>query len=144
MRHLGFTVIELILVVGLLVGLAVLSTGWYSRFLTQNAVGNTAVLITGSLRKAQAYASSGRGDANWGVAYAGQTLTLYKGSAFTSRDPSWDETTIINNNISVSGMSDINFTQGLGLPSVVATITVSGNNTLKTIVLNSQGGISYD
>lgn len=142
MKRSGFTIIELILAVSLLAGLSILTTGWYSRFLTQNAVNTTADLIAGSLRKAQAYAASGKGSSNWGVAYTAPTITLYKGSDFASRSQAVDEPISVNSNIIVSGLTDINFSRPSGLPSTTATIIVTGNSTVKSITVNSQGRIS--
>ncbi len=138
----GFTLIEFLLVVALVTTLSLLSVGFYSRFLTQDAVANTVDQLTGDFRKAQIYAMMGRGDGNWGVNFATNTLTLYRGASFATRttaDKAFDETFSINQNISISGFSDLNFTKRTGLPGATPTITISGNNTTKTVTINAQG-----
>jgi type II secretory pathway pseudopilin PulG len=151
MRRSGLTLIEVVLVTSVIVILSVVSGGWYSRFLTQSAVSNTADQIAGSLRKASAYATSGKQNSNWGVSYDNSQIVFYKGSTYPTRDASFTDVFTVNQNISVSGLTDINFARSTGIPSVIggpggseiiATIVISGNNSSKIITINSQGGIS--
>lgn len=133
----GLTLIELILVIAIILTISTFSGVFYSRFLTQNAVANTVDQLTGSLRKAQVYSMTGKGGGNWGVKYAPGTITLFKvGSA------AFDETFSVNSNISVSGFTQITFSQVTGLPDSAPTITISGNNNSKTVSVNSQGVVN--
>lgn len=138
----GFTLIELILVVVVIAIVAVMSTPIYSRFLLQNAVANTTDQMVGSLRKAQIYAVTGKQGSAWSVNYSSNTITLYKGTTFSGHDSSFDETFSVNPNVSIAGMTDINFARvtGLPAPSTGATITVSSSgNNQATITVNTQG-----
>lgn len=129
--------IELTLVIGLIMMLSAVSVGWYSRFLTQNAVSDTTDYLVETLRKAQIYTTSGKQDRNWGVSYSAPTITMY---AVGTSD--YNETYTVNSNISISGLSSIEFSGPSGTPSTTASIVVSGNNTTKTITVNSVGSIS--
>lgn len=141
----GFTIIELILVIAIISFLAVLSSPFYSRFLLQNAVDNTVSQLAGSLRKAQIYSMMGKQGSGWSVNYGGvaNTITLYKGTtAFALRpNPSADETFSINPNVSVSGITDINFARITGMPAPTGptTVTISSGTNSKTIIVNLQG-----
>ncbi len=137
MQKPGLTMIELTLVLGLVVMLSAISVGWYSRFLTQNAVSDTTDYLVETLRKAQVYTTSGRYDSGWGVSYVAPTITLY--AVGTS---AYNETYTVNSNISISGLTSIEFSSPAGIPSATASIVVSGNNTSKTITVNSAGSIS--
>lgn len=135
----GFSFVELILVVALILILAGTTSAFYSNFLTRNAVANTTDQILGQLRKAQMYAMMGKSNGNWGVNFSSQTITLYEGSSYPGN--ATFETISVNNNISVTGFSDINFSKISGKPStpVPVTITISGNNESKTITVNELG-----
>ena len=142
----GVTIIELLLVIVIISTLGILSASFYARFLTQNEVGNTVDRFIGSFRKAQVYSMMGKQNSNWGVHYASNTITLYKGSSFGA-DSAFDEEFMVNLNVSVEGFTDLNFTKvtgipGTGDPSTTPTITISGGNNSKTITVNSQGVVS--
>jgi prepilin-type N-terminal cleavage/methylation domain-containing protein len=137
----GFTLIELVLVVALLLTVAVLSTSFYSRFLVQNDVSNTVDRLVNSLRKAQINSMMGKQNDTWGVSYASKKITLFKGATL-GINPSFNEVFTVNNAITVSGLNEIVFSSPNGTPSTAATITISGNNSSKTIKVNAQGVVS--
>lgn len=139
----GFTLIELILVVAIVSFIALLSSPFYSRFLMQNSVDNTRDQLTGSLRKAQIYSMMGKKGSSWSVNYSSNTITLYKGASFASRDPAFDEKFSVNPTVSITGMTDISFARITGLPAAgEATIAISSGNNNKTVTVNSQGVVS--
>ncbi|MEK7067868.1 MAG: prepilin-type N-terminal cleavage/methylation domain-containing protein [Patescibacteria group bacterium] len=139
----GFTLIELILVVALISIITAMSAVFYSRFLTQNAVLNTVDQLAGQLHKAQIYAMAGKQNSNWGVNYGSQIITLYSGNSYDTRTAAFDEKFTVNSNISVSGLTDLNYARVTGLPiPTETTMTISGNNNTKTITVNSYGVVN--
>lgn len=139
----GFTIIELILVVAIMLTLSVMAPVFYSRFLLQNAVANTVDQFTGSFRKAQTYSMMGKQGSAWSVNYSSNAITLYKGTSFASRDSSFDEKFSVNSSVSVSGITDVSFARFSGLPNPsTSSITVSSGNNSKNITINSQGVVS--
>lgn len=135
----GFTVIEFLLVIAIIAIIAAFSTGYYARFLLQNAVFNTSDQLLGDFRRAQILAMMGKRNTNWGVNLSGTTLTLYSGSSFAARTTALDETFTINSNISVTGMTDTNFMRHTGTPSATPTITITSPGSSETVTLNSYG-----
>ncbi len=133
----GITIIEIIMVTALILTLGLMSISYYSRFLVQNALGNTVDQLTGSLRKAQIYSMSGRQNGVWGVKYLDNKITLY-----LTGNSSFDENFSVNNNVIISGFTDIAFAKATGIPNTTATITISGNDGSKTVTVNGQGGVS--
>lgn len=139
----GITIIELILVVTIISTLGIFSASYYSRFLTQNAVNNLVDQLVSSLRKAQIYSMTGKQNGLWGVKYdalgSPKKITFY----FTG-NTAFDENFNINDNIIVSGFTDISFAKVSGSripapPPDLITITITGLNNTKTITVNSQG-----
>ncbi len=140
----GFTLIELLLVVAIVSTIAILSSSFYSRFLTQNDVASTVNQLTTSLSTAQFYAIVSRKNATsgWGVNIAPSIITIYQGNSYLSRNVSLDEKININPKISVTGATDINFSRVTGIPNSTPTITVSGLGSTKTLSINSYGVVS--
>src|SRR5258708_5524982 len=80
----GFTLIELIIVVAMTTILGIIAVPFYSRFLLQNEVANTADQLSAELHKAQTYAMSGKQNSNWGVSYSANQITLFQGNSADS------------------------------------------------------------
>lgn len=140
----GFTLIELILVVAIITTVGGLSASFYGRFINQNAVSNTVDQIVQLTRKAQTYAMLSRksNSAGWGICLSSPNLILYQGVSCLSKNSALDEKFQVNTAISISGLTDINFTRVNGIPSTTPTIVVSGLGISKQVVVNSLGMIS--
>jgi type II secretory pathway pseudopilin PulG len=135
----GFSFIEFILVISLIILLGTLTTSFASRFLTQSGVLNASDQLIGDLRKAQVNAMMGKQNSNWGVNFASNTITLYKGSSFATRTTAFDEKFSTSSSITISGLTDLNFYRITGTSSATPTITISGRGETRTITVNSQG-----
>ncbi|SRR5258708_14028559 len=140
-RQAGFTIIELILVISLMMLLGTLGTAFSARFLTQNAVSNATDQLIGDLRQAQINAMMGKQNSNWGVNFGSNTITLYKGATYATRTIAFDATFSVNASANITGLTDDNFTRVTGIPGFTTpqTITISGSGETKTITINSQG-----
>lgn len=137
----GFTFIELILVVAMVLVIGTMGTSLTARFMTQNAVANAQDQLIGDLRKAQMNAMAGKQNSNWGVHYASNTITLYKGNSI-GEDTAFNETFSVPGGVVIAGFTDINFTRVTGIPSSTPTITISGSGTEKTVTVNGQGMVA--
>lgn len=135
----GFTLIELILVVAIIGIISTFAAGFYSRFLKQNAVFNLSDQLMGDFQRAQILAMSGRLNASWGVNLSGTNLVVYAGNSFATRNTAFDETLSINPNVTISGMTEVNFKHMTGTPSATPTIIISGSGSTKTVSINAQG-----
>jgi len=135
----GITVIELLIVILLISTLGVMSISFYGRFLTQNAVDNTTTQLVNSLRKAQIYSMTGKQNNTWGVRY---TTTPKEITLYLTGNSAFDESFSVSSNTAISGFTDISFARITGIPSTFGTITISGNNSSKTITVNEQGTVS--
>jgi prepilin-type N-terminal cleavage/methylation domain-containing protein len=138
----GFTLIELLLVISIVIAIGTFSVVFFSRALTQNAVANMQDHLMGQLRKAQLYAMMGKQNGNWGVRFGSNTLTLFQGNSYATRNSAFDENFYENANISLSGFTEVVFSKTSGLPSTTGTFVITGNDTSKQVVVNSQGVVS--
>lgn len=138
----GFTFIELLLSVSFVLILLLLTVPFYSRFFAQNDVANTTDVLVGSLRKAQLYSMMGRQNGTWGVNYSSNTITLFQGSTYATRNNALDERFNVNSAVTITGLTELTFARGTGTPSAAPSIAVSGNSNTKTITINGQGVVS--
>ena len=140
-KNSGITIIELLLVVAIISIIGLMSASFYSRFLTQNAVANTTDQLVSSFRKAQIYSMMGKQNSSWSVNYGGtpNTITFYLGTPFAGHNTAFDEKFSISSNISVTGITDVNFAKRTGLPNTTGTTNIIGNGQTKQITINSQG-----
>lgn len=141
-KNTGFTVIELILVVGIMGILGLASTVGGFQLLSQGYFTNTVERITRTLRTAQIYSVSGRSDSAWGVHYEVGKLVLFKGSDYSNRDASFDAPADIPPSVVITGWNDIYFDKLRGTPSTPLSIVVESQNRVGTISVNEQGGIN--
>lgn len=139
----GFTLLELIVVMAIVVVLAVVSVPLLNRLQTANvlAVQKDQMLLV--LRRAQTQSFSGLNNASHGVAFTMNTYTLYEGDDYANRLSSNDEVFDTLDNISVSGLTDITFNQKTGTPVLGGTITLTNtiDNQVLTITINDEGAI---
>lgn len=132
----GYSLIELLLVVTLIIILGASTTPFLSNFIQRSAMETTKFRFVSFLRKAQANTMDGKLGSNWGVCLSSGVLRLYAGSCVS---PTQSFTHEIPNTISVSGFSDLEFSSIRGEPSTTATVTFSSDIDTQTVTINSVG-----
>lgn len=142
--HSGFTLIELLLVISIIaiVGATTIPAG--SAFLVRNNLKNKTNEVVSSLRIAQLNAISGKEDSQWGVNISSSQITLFKGSTYTIRDSSFDQSYSIPGSISITQVERV-FDKLTGNPNSTVTITVSSNaGDSNTVTLNEVGTVDIN
>ncbi len=140
----GFTLIELIIVVGLVIMLSSLTLPVGFNFFQESTLRDQARNLESSLRKAQAVAISGRGDANAGIKIAENSYIIFEGSSYENRRSSLDIIIPFSISISPGGNDEIVFEKTTGklfLPTEEALITLTFGTHVREISINSQGKI---
>lgn len=140
----GFTLVELILSVGILSMLAGLSLPLYASFYNRTNLDSTADQVAHALRRAQGFSRSANGDTTWGVRLQSGSVVVFKGASYAARDVDYDETISLNN-ITPSGVSEVVFTKLYGAPSATGTVTLTETtiNESRAIQLNAKGLVTY-
>jgi prepilin-type N-terminal cleavage/methylation domain-containing protein len=126
----GFTLIESLVVIALILVFAAASSPLYGNLYASSQLNEAALQIVQTLRTARERSVSGFGNAGHGVYFernepGDDAYVLYRGTSFAGRDPAFDVATTLDSPLSLSGTMDIHFTQGIGAPSVMGTITVT-------------------
>jgi len=141
-RRPGFTVIEIIIVVGIVAVIGASISAGTVQILAQSYFTNSVERITHTLRTAQIYSVSGREDSSWGVHYEPDKLVLFKGTDYASRNPSFDVETPIPDSVEVTGWSDVYFDRLRGLPSATPTILIEVLGRAGAVAVGSEGAIN--
>ena len=140
----GFTLVEMLLVVGLLAIIAGFSLPVYQSFQNKNDLTVAAMTLVQVERRAQTLSQSGTNDASWGVKIQSGTVVLFKGISYIARDTTADEVNSISPAISIAGVNEIVFSKIFGMPGTTGTTTLTSiNNDTTAVGITSKGTISY-
>ncbi len=139
----GFTLLELLLVIGILALLIITSLPLVINFYKIRALGVHENGIVQTLRRAQLKAMSVEDDSSFGVYLTSEKYVLFKGNFYGIRDTAYDEIFDLPNNLSVIGPSEIVFSKLRGTPSDTGTIILTIDNRSETININEVGKINY-
>lgn len=137
----GFTLIELIIVIGLFITIGSFATPFASSFLTRIYHENAKSLIITSLHRSQSLSMEGKGSGEWGICLIDHTLRIYTGSCAS---PTQKEDSTIPQSIAISGLSDTTFTRVTGEPSQSLTITITSSLATTLLTLNSLGVLNVN
>lgn len=142
-RSLGFTLLEVMLAIAVIAILAGLSLPVFRTMLTKNDLDIAVITTAQTLRRAQILSQAVDGDTSWGVKVQSDTITLFKGTSFASRDSAYDETFELPTSISISGTTEIVYVKFTGLPQTTGSAIFSTDSDTKTITINEKGMVSY-
>lgn len=138
----GFTFIELLLIIAIVLILSVPTAIFSIRLVHQSAVRNATEATKEMLGEAQAQALSGKNNSNWGVKYQHSRIIIFAGDSFASRNTKFDRIFDINDSVVVSGMDEIFFEQISGKTNPQSpTIQIVWGDIAESISINSEGMI---
>jgi len=138
----GFTFIELLLVMALILAVSIPAAEFYTRFIYQIAVRDASEGLIGMFHEAQTLAMSGKENSSWGVKYNAPDFILFQGNSFSERNPDFDEIFSINQNVEISGFSETVFQVISGRPTeTLSQVLISHGNIQESLSLNSEGAV---
>lgn len=143
----GFTLTELVIIMGILLGLFTLTTGASFSTITQSQAGATVAMVMADLRATQTKAMVGSIPgtspvAGWGIQYEGDRYIIFSGSTYVSGAPSNIVITLPDNVTVNSTPSTIIFESLSGElinPVPAPTVVVSAGTTTQSLILNPWG-----
>ncbi|MES2930456.1 MAG: prepilin-type N-terminal cleavage/methylation domain-containing protein [Patescibacteria group bacterium] len=143
MTNRGFTMVEMMICVGILALVGSISLASYYSFRNQSSVSVASQTIAHVMRRAMIASEAMDGDSSWGVYVGANTVTLFKGPTYADRAASADRSFDVSG-ASITGLSEITFAKLTGYPSQTGTMTITGRgNTSATLSLNAKGAITY-
>ncbi|OHA64118.1 MAG: hypothetical protein A2842_02395 [Candidatus Wildermuthbacteria bacterium RIFCSPHIGHO2_01_FULL_48_25] len=105
MRQKGLTFIEILVVIGILGSILLLSLPALRFFEREKGLEGAAEKVLAVLEEAKTSTVASKGESSWGVSFAIQSYTLFKGSAFATRDPAFDKTETLSSSLEFSTIS---------------------------------------
>lgn len=88
MRHKGFTILEILFALAILVLVVTMITFSFSKLNASQALDKSAVLVASILDEARSLTLSSKGDSQYGVHFESSQVILFKGASYLSSDPS--------------------------------------------------------
>ncbi len=142
----GFTMIEFLLVMGILLLVSALSFPLYNNWLPRTVLSSVQAELLQSIREVQALSRGGKEQSRYGLYFdsVNNSYLAYQGDDYVSRDPDYDRLVNLENNISLAldwGGAELNFATSTGAPSATGTISIinAANNESKIIIINQFG-----
>lgn len=137
----GFTLIELMVVMTIIVVLIISAVPLYSYFQIINVSSAVQSEIVQNLRLAQNQAKAGLNNKAFGIYFDTNQYTLFQGSSYSQRDLPQDIIFNMPGDFTLSGLNETVFAIKTGLPSNTGTIILTNNadSSTKNIIINSIG-----
>jgi prepilin-type N-terminal cleavage/methylation domain-containing protein len=126
----GFTLVEIVMVLAILVFLAAGAASAFSSFTRERALTGAAESVLSLLRSAHGQTLAAKNDASYGVHFASSTVTLFRGATYVQGGAgnvavSLDSRVIVSVVSLSDGGSDVHFTRLTGEAEEYGTITVA-------------------
>ena len=137
----GFTLIEIILVISLVLIVSAATIPSYSKFINGRKLQSEQNKLVENIRYARELAESGKRNSNFGVYFQADRYVLYQGDSYGNRDSSQDQIFELSKNIELSNLNEVNFEKARGTPSATGTLRVTNtaNEKFKDIKVNKEG-----
>ena len=136
----GFTLLELLLVVGIILIIGVPVAFFSTHFIYQSSVRDASEGLISMLHQAQIFSMLGKENSTWGVKKESGKVILFRGENFATRATSFDQELTINPNIEIGGFDEIVFSAYEGLPSqALPLVTIVWGGVSDSLNLNSEG-----
>ncbi len=148
-RQRGFTLLELVLSMGLVGILAGFSIPIYQSFQVRNDLDIEVGVVTVNLRRAELLSQAVSRDVPgvsvaWGVKVLSDSVTLFNGQSFATRDPSLDEVFNLPSSVTPSGLTEFLFLKWSGIPQTIGSLTLTSiTNESRVVSINAKGLVSY-
>lgn len=140
----AFTLIEILLVIGIFSILAILTLPLSLDFYKKYQLDVYTQEIVQALRRAQLKSMSVEQDSRFGIYLTEGNYVLFRGNSYAARELQYDEIFDLPKIINTSGLREVVFTKVEGLPSIAGGIVLSNNIENKTIFINSLGRINLE
>lgn len=148
--RLGFTMIEMLIVLGIMAILAIVVAPFVGTSVGRSQLKDVTRDIADTMRRAQTQAMTGNGNSSWGVHFQSGQYVLFKGNVYNAGDPE-NITTVLSSYLTISsialngGGSDVIFTTKKGDTTQYGSIQLKEVASTKTttITISAAGLITY-
>jgi len=121
MMRRGFSLMEILVIVGILIVLIGMSLPVYTQYLIRSDLGIAAQLVEQALSRARLLAVSGQQADNWSFAASG---VVFRGNIYNTRSTQYDELYLIPEHVTASGITVVTFAKLTGAPNLTGSIVL--------------------
>ena len=151
-RRQAFTLIELLIVIGIMLILAAVVAPIYGNLQVSGQLNENTSQIIQTLRIARERSIARLNNASHGVYFQADRYTLHQGTSYVLRESEYDREVILDDALGLSWSltgtgeeDDINFSKGLGVPNKTGTITLTHDvSGTRQIIINSFGMVEEE
>jgi prepilin-type N-terminal cleavage/methylation domain-containing protein len=143
LRHQGFTMVELLVTIGIMGLLIALSTSVDGTFSKHEGLEIATVSLVESVRHAQLNSQNGKGDSSWGVRVFENKAVVFMGSSYASRNTTYDQAVGLPGGVKASGLGEIVFAEFTGGTLNSGVVVLSNDFGKRNILINAKGTVSY-
>ncbi len=139
--RLGFTFIELLIVLGIMSIIALVALPFFSNSISRNDLQTSAWQLANDLRRARSAAMAAQSNSAWSVHVQSDRHVLFVGTTYNASDPN-NLITLLPATITLSaitlngGGSDVRFSKVKGQTTDFGTITILDNNSGQSLVVS--------
>lgn len=135
--------VEVLVVIAIITLLVTVSTAGFSSFRSHENLKIAQSGVLEGIRRAQSSARDGKGDSAWGINFASNTITVFKGTSYAGRDTAFDQPLSMPAGVVLSGLTEVVFAKLTGTTANAGTITLTNNSGNSNVAINAKGTLSY-
>jgi len=139
----GFTLVELIVTLAILIGIFGISIFIGINFLEGESLQTERANLLSALRKTRSEAINNINQSDHGVFITTSTYILFQGTSYVSRTLAYDEVFQMKGGITLNGVPEIIFKALEGNTNASGTITINKGDKSYNILVNYEGGIDW-
>lgn len=140
----AFTLIEILIVIGMLAILTGLVFPLSFNFYRNQQIETNTQGIIQTLRRAQLKAMAVENGSSFGIYLTDDNYTLFKGDSYLARDVQYDEASGLSPIVTVSSLSEVVFSKLAGIPSATGTVVLNNGIESRNIGINEVGRINLE
>lgn len=142
-KHAGFTLVEILLSLALLAGLAGLTLPVYQSFQNRNNLRTSTLSVVDSLRQARSFARANQHDAGWSVRITNGEVLLFAGDDYVNRNADYDRPVVLPETLNPSGQTTYYFAPVTGYVDDTGSVTLELLEEETNVTVNEKGMIDY-
>jgi prepilin-type N-terminal cleavage/methylation domain-containing protein len=140
----GFTLVEMISVVGIILIVGLMGVPVSAGFLRRNDLANTVLNLSSLLRTARLNSMTEKGDSRWGVKVVDKEMILFRGDNYAARNPMFDQKFSWGNDISVTQAEVVMAKLTGNASSPVGLVVSSSAGESKIVEVNKWGVVNIN
>ena len=135
----GFTFIEVILMMALVLLIGTIAIPFYMRFAYSEGLPIVRDEIVQVLKQARLTTLLGKNDGPWGVAVRAGEIIFFQGDTYDTRNSRYDQSYPLSVQVQVSGADEVVFDRPEGTLGDPVTMVLSDGDTVETLTINREG-----